>query len=64
MLLKGADTGISFHMGPFISEENLETGGGLICWGLSRMNEGGPWEQGICLKGDYMRGVWIEGSFR
>jgi hypothetical protein len=41
MLLKAVDTGISFHRGPFMSEENLETGGGLICWGLSMMNEGG-----------------------
>jgi len=28
MLRKAADTGISLHRGPFMSEENLETGGG------------------------------------
>jgi len=27
------------------------------------MNEGGPWERGISLKGDSMRGTWREGSF-
>jgi len=26
------------------------------------MNEGGLYEQGICLKGDSMRGAWREGS--
>jgi hypothetical protein len=28
MLRKAADTGISLHRGPFISEGNLESGGG------------------------------------
>jgi len=27
---KGSDTGISLHMGPFMSEGNLESGGGIV----------------------------------
>jgi len=34
MLRKAPDTGISLHRGPFMSKENLESGGGLICQGL------------------------------
>ena len=30
MLRKAPDTGISLHMGPFMSEGNLESGAGLI----------------------------------
>jgi hypothetical protein len=34
MLRKVLDTGISLHRSPFKSEENLESGGGLIHRGL------------------------------
>jgi hypothetical protein len=34
MLRKALDTGISLHRGPFTSEGNLESGGGLIYRGL------------------------------
>jgi len=34
MLRKAPDMGISLHRGPFMSEGNLESGGGLICRGL------------------------------
>jgi len=34
MLRKAPDTGISLHRGPFMSEGNLESEGGLIYQGL------------------------------
>jgi len=34
MLRKAPDMGISLHRGPFASEENLESGRGLLCRGL------------------------------
>jgi len=34
MLRWAPDTGISLHGGPFPTEGNLESGGGLIYWGL------------------------------
>ena len=34
MLRKVPDTGISLHRGPFTSEGNLESGGGLVHRGL------------------------------
>jgi len=34
MLIKSPDTGISLHMGPFTTEGNLESGGGLTYRGL------------------------------
>jgi hypothetical protein len=34
MLRKALDTCISFHRGPFMSEGNLQSGGGLIYQGL------------------------------
>ena len=34
MLRKALDKGISLHRGPFRSEGNMESGGGLIDWGL------------------------------
>jgi hypothetical protein len=34
MLRKAPDTDISLHMGPFTTEGNLESGGGLIYQGL------------------------------
>jgi len=40
MLRKAPDTGISLHRGPFMSEGNLESGGGLVYLGLSMKNEG------------------------
>jgi hypothetical protein len=33
MLRKAPDTGISLHRGPFMAEENLESGRGLIIYG-------------------------------
>jgi hypothetical protein len=41
MLRKAPDTGISLHRGPFMSEGNMESRGGLVYWGLRMMNEGG-----------------------
>ena len=40
MLRKVLDTGISLHRGLFMSEGNLESGGGLVHQGLRMMNEG------------------------
>jgi hypothetical protein len=34
MLRKAPHTGISLHRGPFMSEENLESGEGLVYRGL------------------------------
>jgi len=34
MLRKAADMGVSLHRGPFMSEGNLESGGGLLYRGL------------------------------
>ena len=34
MIRKAPDKGISLHKGPFMSEGNLESGGGLIYRGL------------------------------
>jgi hypothetical protein len=34
MLRRAPDTGISLHRGPFMSERNLESGGGLVYRGL------------------------------
>ena len=34
MLRKAPDTGISLHRGPFMSERNLESGGGVIYRGV------------------------------
>jgi len=34
MLRKAPDTGIPLHRGPFMSEGNLESGGGLMYRGL------------------------------
>jgi hypothetical protein len=63
-LRKALDTGISLHWGPFISEGNLDSGGGgLVYRGLCRSPEGGLYERGISLRGDSMRGTWREGSF-
>jgi hypothetical protein len=31
---KALGTGISLHRGPFTNEGNLESGGGLVYWGL------------------------------
>jgi len=33
-LRKALDTGISLHRGSFTTERNMESGGGLIDWGL------------------------------
>jgi len=41
MLRNAPDTGISLYRGPFMSEGNLESGGGLVYRGLRMMNEGG-----------------------
>ena len=41
MLRKAPNTGISLHRGPFTSEGNLESGGGLVYRGLSMMTAGG-----------------------
>jgi hypothetical protein len=32
--VKAPDMGISLHRGPFTSEGNMESGGGLVYWGL------------------------------
>jgi hypothetical protein len=34
MLRKALDTGISLHRGLFMSKGNMESGGGLVYWGL------------------------------
>jgi hypothetical protein len=34
MLRKDLNMGISLHRGPFMSKGNLESGGGLVYWGL------------------------------
>jgi len=41
MLRKAPDMGISLHRGLFMSEGNLESGGGLVYRGHLMMNEGG-----------------------
>ena len=41
MLRKALDMGISLHRGPCTAVGNLESGTGLIYWGLQKMNEGG-----------------------
>jgi hypothetical protein len=40
-LRKALDTGIALHRGPFMSQGNLVSGGGLIYRGLGKMNVGG-----------------------
>jgi len=63
LLRKAPDIGIFLHRGPFMSEGNLESGGGLVYRGLLMMNERGLEERGISLRGDSKSGAWREGSF-